>query len=362
MRLKLDNILIVNTFGIGDVLFSTPLVEEIKRNLPQSNIHYICNRRNLDLLKNSPYLKSVLVFEKDDFRQARARSQWEFIKMLFGFVKKIKDLRADVAIDLTLNYQMSIFLILAGVRRRIGFNYNDRGRFLTQKTTLSGFNEKHVAEYYLDLLKFLGLSISDKHKLRSFTSGEDKAAVDAFFKEKGLTDKTLVGIVAAGGKSWGGDAFYRRWDKDNFAYVGKELSETDDDVRILIFGTSEEKDVCDYLRQEMGEKAFSLCGNTSLGLLVEFLSRCALVICNEGGPMHIAVSQDVKTVSIFGPVDDKIYGPYPRSDMHKVVVADNVECRPCYKNFKHKACDEHLCLTRIDKDRVLELAKESLGL
>ena len=359
--MNLDNILIVNTFGIGDVLFSTPLVEEIKRSLPRSKIHYICNRRNLDLLKNSPYLKSVLVFEKDDFRQARARSGWEFIRMLFDFVKKIKELHADVAVDLTLNYQMNIFLILAGVRRRIGFNYNNRGTFLTQKTNLPGFNDKHVAEYYLDLLKFLDLSISDKHKLRSFTSAEDKKAVDAFLEEKGLAGKALVGIVAAGGKSWGGDAFYRRWDKDNFAHVGKKLSETDNNVRILIFGTKEEKDVCDYIRQKIGEKAISMCGNTSLGLLVEFMSRCKLVICNEGGPMHIAVSQGVRTVSIFGPVDDRIYGPYPRSDMHKVVVAEGVQCRPCYRNFKHKPCGKHLCLTRIDKDRVLSLAKESIG-
>jgi len=361
VRLKLDNILIINTFGIGDVLFSTPLIEEIKRNLPGSNIHYICNRRNLDLLKNSPYLKSVLVFEKDDFRQAKARSRWEFIRMLFDFVKKIRGLHADVAIDLTLNYQMSIFLMLAGVRRIIGFNYNNRGRFLTQKTTLPGFNDKHVAEYYLDLLKFLDLSISDKHKLRSFTSAEDKAKVDAFLKEKGLDGRTLVGIVAAGGKSWGRDAFYRRWDKDNFTYVGKKLSESDD-VRILVFGTKEEKDVCDHIRQNIGEKAVSLCGNTSLGLLVEFMSRCKLVICNEGGPMHIAVSQDVKTISIFGPVDDKIYGPYPRSDMHKVVVAEDAACRPCYRSFKHKVCDNHICLINIDKEQVLSLAKESLGL
>jgi heptosyltransferase-2 len=362
MRLKLDNILIVNTFGIGDVLFSTPLIEEIKRSLPRSNIHYICNRRNLDLLKNNPYLTSVLVFEKDDFRQAKAISRWEFVKMLVDFVKKIKDLRADVAIDLTLNYQMSIFLILAGVRRRIGFNYNDRGRFLTQKTILPGFNEKHVVEYYLDLLKFLDLGISDRHKMRSFTSAEDRAAVDAFLEERGLAGKSLVGIVAAGGKSWGADASYRRWDKDNFAYVGKKISEADNDARVLMFGTKEEKDICEHIRQKIGERAVSLCGDTSLGLLVEFVSRCRLVICNEGGPMHIAVSQDVKTISIFGPVDDKIYGPYPSSGMHKVVTAGDVACRPCYRNFKHRLCDDHICLTGIDKDRVFSLAKEILGL
>lgn len=360
--MKLDNILIVNTFGIGDVLFSTPLLREIKRNLPHSKIHFICNRRNLDLLKNNPDIESILVFEKDDYRKAKKKSWIEFARKIVNFVRHIKKLDIDVAIDLTLNYQMNLFLIVAGIRRRVGFNYNDRGRFLTQKIALSGFNEKHVAKYYMDLLKFLELGVSGKHRLWSFTSKADKEAVDVYLTEKGLMGKTLVGIIAAGGKSWGMDAFYRRWDKENFAYVGQKLSELDEDVRIVVFGTTEEKDICDDICSKIGKNAVSLCGKTSLGLLVEYMSRCDMIICNEGGPMHIAVSQGVKTVSIFGPVDDKIYGPYPESEMHKVVKADGLGCRPCYRNFKHKSCEKHDCLLRIDKDRVLKMARESLGI
>jgi ADP-heptose:LPS heptosyltransferase len=93
---------------------------------------------------------------------------------------------------------------------------------------------------------------------------------------------------------------------------------------------------------------------------MEFLSRLKLVICNEGGPLHIAVSQNVSTISIFGPVDDNVYGPFPLLDKHKVVKAEQVDCRPCYNNFRHKRCETHDCLTKIDRDEVLKLALESL--
>ncbi|MCQ9207714.1 MAG: glycosyltransferase family 9 protein, partial [Omnitrophica bacterium] len=336
--MKPRNILIVNTFGIGDVLFSTPLIRELKRNFPGSNVHYLCNRRNFDLLKNNPDIKSIIVFEKDDFRNVFKRSKIEFFRRFSNFVKKIKKLKADVAIDLTLNYQMSLLLLLAGVRTRIGFNYKNRGKFLTHKIELTGFEKKHVVRYYLDLLKFLNLSVSDNHRLWSYPSEADKAATDNFMKVNNFTGKTLIGFAAGGGKSWGKDAFYRRWENDNFAYIGRKLSEMYN-VNILIFGTTEEKEVCDEICEKIGNKSISLCGATELNLFIELVSRCKLFICNEGGPLHVAVSKGVNTISIFGPVDDKVYGPYPMSDRHVVVKAENVACRPCYKNFKHARCE-----------------------
>lgn len=359
--MKFNNILIINTFGIGDVLFSTPLLKEIKGHLPHANIHFLCNRRNLDLLKNDPDISTILIYEKDDFRKYIKESKIRFFKALAKLISDIKKLNIDIAIDLSLNYQMSIILILAGVRMRVGFNYRDRGKLLTQKISISGFDRKHVVEHYLDLLKFLDLPPSGGYRLMSYTSSENKSTVDNFLKTNGLIGKVLIGIVAGGGKSWGRDAIYRRWPSDNFAYVGWRLSCLDD-VRILIFGTLEEKEICDKICKKIGERAVSLCGTTGLDLLVEFISRCDLIICNEGGPLHIAVSQEIKTVSIFGPVNDRVYGPYPPSEKHRVLMAEDVDCRPCYKNFKHNTCENRACLEKIDKDRVVNAARMSLGL
>jgi heptosyltransferase-2 len=197
--------------------------------------------------------------------------------------------------------------------------------------------------------------------LYAYSSDADKVSADDFIRKNGISGKRLVGMVAGAGKSWGAEAFYRRWDPENFAYVGRGLC-LSGDIRVIIFGTGEESKICDFIVKSIGCGAISLCGATSLGFLVEMMSRCELVLCNEGGPLHIAVSQDVKTISIFGPVDDKVYGPYPASEKHIVVRAEGVECRPCYTNFKHAVCDDRKCLKNISKEKVLELAKRSLGL
>ena len=360
--MRIRNVLIVNTFGIGDVLFSTPLVRGIKENFPETGVHYICNRRNTTLLRNDPEIESVIVYEKDDFRLALKESKIKGIKKIARFIKKIKDLNIDVAIDLTLNYQMRIVLMLAGVKNRVGFNYRGRGRFLTRSLPLRGFEGRHVAAHYLDLLGFLDISpIAGRYGLRAYSSGEGRDSVDRLLKEKGLAGKRLVGIVAGGGKSWGEYASYRRWPRENFAYLARKLAEGGD-LAIVIFGTKEENHICEEIQKDVGPKAVSMCGKTNLDTLIEFIGRLDLLICNEGGPLHIAVSRDINTISIYGPVDDAIYGPYPVSPKHKIVKAENVECRPCYKNFKHRMCETRDCLNKIDRDYVLKLAKESLGI
>ena len=175
-----------------------------------------------------------------------------------------------------------------------------------------------------------------------------------------IKDKILVGLAPGGEKSWGQYAIYRRWDPKNFSYVARKLMEKHKNLFFLIFGSTEEIGFCCSIEETLKENSLNLCGKLSLAHSIALIKRCKALLCNDGGLLHIAVSQGIKTVSIFGPVDDIVYGPYPPSARHKAVKAEGVRCRPCYKNFKHKMCDTHDCLKKIDKDLVLKLAEENL--
>ena len=75
----------------------------------------------------------------------------------------------------------------------------------------------------------------------------------------------------------------------------------------------------------------------------------------------MAVSIGKRTVSIFGPVDEKIYGPYPKDSDHIVISSDGMSCRPCYKKFKYNVCKDRLCLKNIKTEKVLEAASALLS-
>ena len=357
---KYKKILVINIFGIGDVLFSTPILGALKKNMPGISIDFMCNERCQHVLRNNKNIDDIIVFEKDRFREAFKESKIEFIKKMYAFVIKIKRKKYDLAIDLSLGYQFSLLLMLLGVRRRIGFNYRDRGKFLTEKVNMNGFNDKHATEYYTDIIKSLHIENNTEGAFELSSSQGEEAWATSFVDKKELETKTLVGIAPGGGNSWGKYALYRRWSPANFSYVAEKISGQDKDVFFLIFGSSEEKALSQTIKERLGERALNLCGELSLPQSIALIKKCKLVLCNDGGLLHIAVSQGVRTVSIFGPVDDKVYGPYPPSEKHKVVKAENVKCRPCYRSFRHKICETHECLKKIDKDYVLKLAKEIL--
>ncbi|GAG34740.1 unnamed protein product, partial [marine sediment metagenome] len=127
---KTMRILIVNPFGIGDVLFSTPMISNLKIAHPESYIGYICNIRAKEALYNNPQINEIFVFEKDEYRNLWRQSKFKCIKKFITFYIKIKKKNFDLAIDLSLGHQYSLFLWLIGVRKRIGYNYRNRGRFL----------------------------------------------------------------------------------------------------------------------------------------------------------------------------------------------------------------------------------------
>ena len=164
--------------------------------------------------------------------------------------------------------------------------------------------------------------------------------------------------MPGGGSSWAKDAAYKRWPAEKFSGIADKLI---DELRakVIIMGDSSENELCREVAGLMRNKAFSACGETTLPEFAALCGLSRLIICNDGGPLHVAVSRGVPTVSLFGPVDERIYGPYP-DEAKNCVVKKNLNCRPCYNDFRFKACPGKDCLRLIGVDEVYEKVKLAL--
>ncbi len=361
MDSSVRRILIINPFGIGDVLFTTPLVRAIRQAFPTSFIGYLCNGRTKRILRDNPHLDELFVYEKDDMTTCWKASRRQGASYVLRLLRRLRRARFDLAIDLSLGERYSLVSKLLGIRRRVGFNYRRRGRFLTDHMSIDGYHDVHVVEYYRRLLRFLGVELLDP-SLELQTSDEDERWASAWLDRQGLEqDRPLVGMVPAGGVSWGRSAAYRRWSYEGFAAVGDALVERFG-ARLILFGEAADRAACTAVGRLMKAPVVDVSGQTNLGQFIALIGRLELVICNDGGPLHLAVSQRIKTVSIFGPVDPNVYGPYPRTADHRIVVRPELLCRPCYHQFKLPPCPyERACLTLIEPEQVLEACERLLG-
>lgn len=350
-------ILIINPFGIGDVLFTTPLIHAIKDAFPGVEIGYLCNRRSYPVLKENPYLDYFFIYERDEFAASRKKSFFAWLKSLRVFINGIKAKQFDAALDFSLNTQYGFFSWRAGIKERIGYDYKRRGRFLTKRLKLSGYQEKHIVEYYAGLLEFLGISLKYRN-LEFFLNEEDQKRINGLLAKDNIKeDDLLVGIIPGAGKSWGKDAYLKHWPAENFAHLADKIVENYS-AKIIIMGDFCEKETAKKAIGMMKYRPLDFSGSTSLGELAALIGRMRLVIANDGGPLHLAAALGKKTVSFFGPVDPKVYGPYPADEKRHIVLRKNLECSPCYRNFRLRPCRRNKeCLAAISVQEALEAVR-----
>ena len=349
-------ILITNPFGIGDVLFSLPMVYALKEQYPESKIDYICNKRVADVLKAQSDIDRVYIYEKDEWRDKFKKSKTRAIRDFSIFIKEIRRRRYDIVFDLSLSREFGFMLWFLGIKLRIGYNYKNRGIFLNRNIKIDGYSVKHIVEYHLDLLSFLGIDnkyLDKKIAISEEYVGRAKGKIASIDR-----NNILVAVIPGGGVSWGRDAYKKRWADENYSQLIDFIAR-DSKVSILVMG--DKKDSLNFTIPKDHKNIYNYMGKTTVLEFMALVSQVDLVITNDGGPLHIAVALGVPTISIFGPVSEDVYGPYPRDSKHRVVTSD-LSCRPCYSNFKVPKCDSYSCLSNIKVDYLFNEFKKHVKL
>lgn len=348
-------ILIINPFGIGDVLFTTPVIKAIKKQFPEAFIGYWSNARVKPILASNPQIGKVFALSRGDlkkiYQESFLKGAWCSLKLAW----EIKKEHFDICLDFSLDHRYSLFAKIIGIPRRVGFNYKARGRFLNSRIDIDGYHDRHVVEYYLELLKFLGIQAFD-NDLYLAVPLESEIKAKNILASAGIVENDLVvGIAPGAGGSWGKDAGYKHWPALKFAQVGDKLI-SELKAKVVILGDESERKIAEVILHAMRNKPIDLTGKTSLEILPALIKNCNLLITNDGGPMHMAAALGVKTVSIFGPVSEVVYGPFPSKRNH-VVLKWDIACRPCYKNFRLPVCDkDRECLKSVSADEVFAQA------
>ncbi|MBD3426356.1 MAG: hypothetical protein GF409_03880 [Candidatus Omnitrophica bacterium] len=352
----MKNILIANIFGIGDVLFTTPLISGIKDSAPSARVGYLCNARTRDIVSMVPGVEDIFVYEKDELTRLWGFSKRQYLEYLRDLFTGIKGKRYDTVFDFTLSRQFGLFFALCGIPERVGLDYKKRGVFLTRKIPFTGFEGRHVVEYYMDLLETAGIEPRDR-QMKLVPDRESLERASEYLAGRGAGEGPLAAIIPGGGASWGKNASRKRWSAEGFRRVSDLLVRQG--FKVAIFGDPSERDICRRISEAMEEEPVTVENDLSLKDYAALLSLFDVAVCNDGGPLHMAVALGLKTVSVFGPVDDKVYGPYPPGGDHRVITASEVPCRPCYTKFKLPVCENEMrCLKGIEPETVLKACVE----
>ena len=351
---RTPRILVVNPFGIGDVIFSMTVAEEIRRAFPEALIGFVCNERTQGLVRLNTSIDQTYVFNRGRFRRLWARHPFFFYQKLKALLASLREARFETAVDFSLGREYPFFAWWIGIRRRIGFDFKGRGFFLTHKDKLEGYDDRPVADTQLALLGYLGIrpgQVPSRLPLHVSAAVRNEAA--AFLKKNGFYENDkILGLAPGGGRSWGSNAYFKQWDPEKFAAAANAWNAARGH-KILLLGDRGESDL---LSRTAGliRAAKAVAAGEALEKVCGLLLRCQALLCNDGGLLHLANALGVRTVSLFGPVDEKVYGPYGEGTPHEVLT-EPVPCRPCYRRFHFPPCPyERRCLSLLPQEKVLK--------
>ena len=352
------HILIINPYGIGDALFCTPLIRTLKNYYDRPSITILLGSRTASLFEFNPDINHIFIYDKDKWRSASFHKKISFCLELI----KLRFHKFDLMIDLSNTDEYGFWAkFVWKIPLRIGFRYKNRGRYLTHRISLTSFIDHHVVAYYYQLLSLLGIPAAYFEKrLFFFENPKNKNWINKFLKQYAVNENDVcISLLPGGGASWGKKAHYKYWPLEHYNALIQKLTSLPH-IKIILIGGPEDRALSHKIVSAVGShRVINMIGKSSIQELAALLKYSKLVVGTESGPLHLSTALTVPTLFLFGPVDEKVYGPFSNW-AHQTTLSLTLPCRPCYKNFSVPECTHRLCLDELSVETVFEKALSML--
>jgi heptosyltransferase-2 len=339
---QVNRILVRGVNWVGDTVLSYPAVQQLKTLFPKSHLAILIPSYLVDLWKTFPYVDEIIPFQK----RGGIGSIWEDLNLS----QSLKERNFDLAVILPRSFRSAFHIYLARIPIRIGYQSEGRSLFLTHglrrtKELLHG----HRVHYYLKLTEPLG-KVESPPSPQIVLREEDRRWADRALKDLGTPEgKPLIGMNP--GATYG---LAKCWYPDRFGRLGERLAEKWQ-ARILLFGKEEERPIVHEILHHLGTEGIDLTGKTGLLQLAALLERCALLVTNDTGTMHVATAVGTPVVALFGSTPPLATGPWGEGH---AVIRKNVPCSPCWKRI---CPTDHRCMELITVDEVEKVVDKQLG-
>jgi heptosyltransferase III len=343
---------------IGDVILTTPLIALLKDAYPGVAIDFLVNRKTGEFLEKDPRVRRVIYNERFDVGANRhVEGKGYLSSILRGY---------DLAINMNTADRGSMAVLAAGKRTRVGFYEPGRGKEWWKKLLfthpLPDPGERHRVCLSLSVAQALGIQV-DRLVCSVCWDESDRAQVAQKLGARGVKAGYFVIHPFTRGAQ-------KNWRMEHFAAVSDAVSErygltpvwtsspSAEEVKLLEQGSS----LCRI-------KPVAMAGEFSLNQMAALLSGAQLYLGLDTAITHIAATQGIPVVALYGPSPNVYWFPWsndrpiaeqeylPRGTQRVgriIVVQKSWDCVPCHGNSCRYNEAESGCLHESTPDEVLD--------
>jgi ADP-heptose:LPS heptosyltransferase len=326
--------------GTGDLLAATPAMAALRRHLGAS-LYVLTSPYAAPLLEGHPAVDGVLV---DDGTAP-----------IDDVARRVAALSCTHAVVFWSTARVAAIVAHAGIPVRVGQSrrlYSWRYTIRVPVRTESGDRTSHWTDVQMDYARALGAQPQpDDYRIIAPFGPADSAEAAAII-ERSAPGGRFVVLHAARGMRLDGV----QWPVESFAAIGDALSRAFD-APVLLTGSADEARVIARIAAAMHERGISIAGETSLRGLAALLSRAAVVVALDSGPMHIAAAVGAPTVGIFALRTDLPKRWRPLGE-HVAVLGPSYAC-PLW--CRKETCKTFDCCRALDPADVVAAARSVVG-
>ncbi|SFV56229.1 Lipopolysaccharide heptosyltransferase I [hydrothermal vent metagenome] len=282
----IKRIAIVRLSALGDIVNSAFVLQFIKQVYKDVQITWICEEVFAPIFNQHPYINQIHTL---NLKKLKKNKSFSLLKQEIGSLRKLGDF--DIVIDMQGLLKSAIVSRLISPNTH-GFDKDSIRESIAsifyKTTTHIPYSENVILRNAKVVGDALGFSIT-KEMI------EQKERVFPLLYQNPFDTQTKH-ILFVIGASWES----KRYPKERVIEVIYAL---DAKVHIL-WGNKTEKADAEYIVSKT--KNAKLTPKMSLDELVSFISYCDLVIGNDTGPTHMAWAQNVPSITIFGPTNERM--------------------------------------------------------
>ena len=250
---------------IGDTILSSGAIKYFIDQNKEAKLTFVVGPTAAPLLKNYNNIENIIIFKKRKFNL-----HW------FDIFQKTYNAKWDIVVD----FRSSVISYLLRNNKKYIFKKNHNIHHIEQLNSSFGFNCSNL---------LIPTSDDEKNK-----ADED---LDSSFKH----------IVIFPGGNWDP----KLWSADNFNVTMKLLLEKFHKIKFILVGSLKEKNkFYNELIKGIKEDLIIDLFGFNLTLTSAYMKKSDMFIGNDSGLMHLAVANKLRVISLFGPTDDNVYGPY----------------------------------------------------
>lgn len=311
-------ILLIPHNGIGDNIMFLPLAFNIKKQLPNTQIHILSNTSNgaSQTTSYSKYIDKVIGFKFGGtyytYHQYLKFYVFKFIPLLIKILKNNYDYVFTYNPNLLIN-SILFFVKNKKIIKHVNYNINQYQNILNLTTQ---FENIPVNNNYSDLL--------------TINNNQNNT----------LSNHTNYILF-----NFSGNSASRQWQNPE-TFISKLYNEIDKNIKIVLIGKNFSID-----NNHIPSQVLNLINNTTIYQAIDLIDKSLLFVTVDSGLMHIACALNKPTIALFGSVHSSYLSP----------VCDNLKYYRVFDGNKDKFAFEkrqetlnnNKYIDNIDKDLVL---------